>query len=233
MRARAAKAGRDGPGRAEYRKGDRGLRDRSSRSAHAQEILAVPADERQQRALCSKVLANDSVEQAIVGPLSLQHLDMGHAGQFRLVHVPIRELDDRALEQLSRPGQLYLTLVEMQTIQQYYRQLERDPTDVELESLAQTWSEHCSHKTLAGRIAYRDEQGERRFNNMLKETIFAATQQIRRELGADDWCVSVFEDNAGVVRFDDAVQRGLQGRNAQPSFGPGAVRRRQHRASAA
>ncbi|MCU0876017.1 MAG: AIR synthase related protein, partial [Pirellulaceae bacterium] len=91
----------------------------------------------------------------------------------------------------------------MQTIQEYFRQLGRDPTDVELESVAQTWSEHCSHKTLAGRIAYRDPNGPRRFENMLKETIFAATQQIRRDLGTDDWCVSVFKDNAGVVRFDD------------------------------
>ncbi len=72
-----------------------------------------------------------------------------------------------------------------------------------METIAQTWSEHCSHKTLAGRIAYRDEHGERRFDNMLKETIFAATQQIRQRLGSDDWCVSVFKDNAGVVRFDD------------------------------
>ena len=79
----------------------------------------------------------------------------------------------------------------------------REPTDVELETIAQTWSEHCSHKTLAGRIAYRDENGERQFENMLKETIFAATQKIRERLGSDDWCVSVFEDNAGVVRFDD------------------------------
>jgi phosphoribosylformylglycinamidine synthase II len=91
----------------------------------------------------------------------------------------------------------------MQTIQRQFRELGRDPTDVELETLAQTWSEHCSHKTLAGRIAYRDEQGERHFENMLKETIFAATMQIRRELGPRDWCVSVFEDNAGVIRFDD------------------------------
>jgi phosphoribosylformylglycinamidine synthase subunit PurSL len=91
----------------------------------------------------------------------------------------------------------------MQTIQ-HFRDLGRDPTDVELETLAQTWSEHCSHKTLAGRIAYRDENGERRFENMLKETIFAATQEIRRA-GRDDWCVSVFKDNAGVVRFDDST----------------------------
>ncbi|MHB8969466.1 MAG: phosphoribosylformylglycinamidine synthase subunit PurL [Pirellulaceae bacterium] len=166
-------------------------------------IWLSPLATAQLQALCGKVLANDSVEQIVVGPLDFQHLDMGQPGQFRLIHVPIRELDDRALEHLSRAGQLYLTLIEMQTIQQYYRQLDRDPTDVELESLAQTWSEHCSHKTLAGRIAYRDEHGERRFDNMLKETIFAATQKIRRDLGDADWCVSVFEDNAGVVRFDD------------------------------
>jgi phosphoribosylformylglycinamidine synthase subunit PurSL len=151
----------------------------------------------------SKILANDSIEQIILGPLELTELHVGSPYLFQLVTVPIRELDDDALWRLSREGQLYLTLVEMQTIQQYYRDLGRDPTDIELESLAQTWSEHCSHKTLAGRIAYRDENGEQRFENMLKETIFAATQEIRRRLGADDWCVSVFKDNAGVVRFDD------------------------------
>ena len=89
-------------------------------------------------------------------------------------------MDDAALVKLSRQGQLYLSLVEMQTIQAHFRSLDRDPTDVELETVAQTWSEHCSHKTLAGRIQYRDENGERRFQNMLKETIFAATQKIRK-----------------------------------------------------
>ncbi len=151
----------------------------------------------------SKILANDSIEQIMLGPLELTELHVGSPYRFQLVTVPIRELDDDALWRLSREGQLYLTLVEMQTIQQYYRDLGRDPTDIELESLAQTWSEHCSHKTLAGRIAYRDENGEQRFENMLKETIFAATQEIRRRWGEDDWCVSVFKDNAGVVRFDD------------------------------
>ena len=136
-------------------------------------------------------------------PLTFQRLDVGEPYQFQLVRVPLRELDDAGLERLSREGQLYLTLVEMQTIQEYFRRLDRDPTDVELESLAQTWSEHCSHKTLAGRIAYSDEAGEHRFDNMLKETIFAATQKIRQKLGEGDWCVSVFEDNAGIVRFDE------------------------------
>ena len=98
----------------------------------------------------------------------------------------------------------------MQTIRDHFVSLGRDPTDIELESIAQTWSEHCSHKTLAGRIHYRGpapmgrrKRDERQFDNMLKETIFAATQTIRKTLGDDDWCVSVFKDNAGIVTFDD------------------------------
>jgi phosphoribosylformylglycinamidine synthase subunit PurSL len=153
--------------------------------------------------LCSKVLANDAIEQVIVGPLKLDHLQVGSPYKFELVTIAIRPMDDAALERLSREGQLYLSLIEMQTIQAHFRSLGRDPTDVELETIAQTWSEHCSHKTLAGRIHYRGPEGERHFQNMLKETIFAATQKIRHEAGSRDWCVSVFADNAGVIRFDD------------------------------
>ncbi len=153
--------------------------------------------------LCSKILANDAVEQVVVGPLTFDRLEFGAPYQFTLVIVPIRTMDDAALQTLSIKGQLYLSLVEMQTIRDYFRKLDRDPTDVELETVAQTWSEHCSHKTLAGRIKYAGPDGERSFNNMLKETIFAATQKIRKDLGDDDWCVSVFADNAGVIRFDE------------------------------
>ncbi len=159
-------------------------------------------DEDQLAALGSKLLANDAIEQIIVGPLLFDKLEVGGDYQFELVTVGIRELDDESLGRLSLKGQLYLSLTEMQTIQNYFRELGRDPTDIELETVAQTWSEHCSHKTLAGRIHYRDESREIRFENMLKETIFAATQEIRRGW-EDDWCVSVFEDNAGVVRFDE------------------------------
>jgi phosphoribosylformylglycinamidine synthase subunit PurSL len=161
--------------------------------------------------LSTKVLANDAIEQVVVGPLTFDRLEIGGEYRFKLLTVSLRELDDAALMKLSREGQLYLQLAEMQTIQKHFRELGRDPTDAELETLAQTWSEHCSHKTLAGRIAYTGPVGDgsiqsRRFENMLKETIFAATQQIRaqrRESGAGDWCVSVFEDNAGIVRFDE------------------------------
>jgi phosphoribosylformylglycinamidine synthase len=161
------------------------------------------ASDAEAKAVANRLLANDAIEHIVFGPLTMDRLDVGRPYRFERRTVPLRELDDAALMRLSREGQLYLQLAEMQTIRQHFRDLGRDPTDVELETIAQTWSEHCSHKTLAGRIAYRDERGERRFENMLKETIFAATQQIRKQLGGDDWCVSVFKDNAGVVRFDD------------------------------
>ncbi|HUT90884.1 MAG TPA: phosphoribosylformylglycinamidine synthase subunit PurL, partial [Thermoguttaceae bacterium] len=153
--------------------------------------------------LASKILANDAIDQVIVGPLGLEQIQLGSSYAFELLTVPIRDLDEAALSTLSRERQLYLQPAEMQTIQEHFCRLGRDPTDIELETLAQTWSEHCSHKTLAGRIRYRDDRGERAFENMLRETIFAATVEIRRQAGPDDWCVSVFEDNAGIVRFDD------------------------------
>ncbi len=168
--------------------------------------------------LASKVLANDSIEQVVIGPLKFDRLELGTQYQFKLTTVPIREMNDEALAKLSREGQLYLSLAEMRTIQDHFRAAGRDPTDAELETLAQTWSEHCSHKTLAGQISYRgrttarlandghDARSAIQFENMLKETIFSATQKIRaawKEQEHEDWCVSVFQDNAGVIRFDE------------------------------
>ncbi len=168
-------------------------------------IAGLPEDRLQE--VGYRLLANDAIEQVVVGPLAIDHLEVGRPYRFALQTVDLDSLDDEGLMRWSREGQLYLQLAEMQTIQQTFREMGRPPTDIELETLAQTWSEHCSHKTLAGRIAYSDDQGERQFENMLKETIFAATQELRRQWNADgepgDWCVSVFVDNAGIVTFDD------------------------------
>jgi phosphoribosylformylglycinamidine synthase len=149
--------------------------------------------------LVRKVLANEAIEEVITGGLSADHLTLGKPYSFRLILVPLRDLDVAALEDASRQGQLSLNVAEMRAIQDHFRDQGRDPSDAELETLAQTWSEHCSHKTLKGKIEFNG----RLINNLLKETIFRATQEIRNRLGPSDWCVSVFEDNAGVVRFDD------------------------------
>ena len=155
--------------------------------------------------LFRKVLANDAIEQVVVGPVKADHLALGSPYTFKLVTVPITRLDEQGLVRLSKEGMLALSLDEMKAVQRHFRELGREPTDCELETIAQTWSEHCSHKTLKGTITLTDPStGESRtYKNLLKETVFSATQTIRQKLGADDWCVSVFADNAGVVRFDD------------------------------
>ncbi|WP_435017176.1 phosphoribosylformylglycinamidine synthase subunit PurL [Tundrisphaera sp. TA3] len=144
--------------------------------------------------LIGRVLANDAVEQAVVGPLPFDRLGQGSTYDFRKVVVPILGRSDEELLTLSRSGQLHFSLPEFRAIEAHFASLGREPTDCELETLAQTWSEHCSHKTLRGRIDFDGTMIE----NLLKSTIFGATQKI----GAD-WLVSVFADNAGVVRFDD------------------------------
>ncbi len=146
--------------------------------------------------LVDRVLANSAVEQAVRGPIRFEQLGQGHPYTFRKVEVPVLDLDDASLMRVSREGQLSLSLREMQTIQAHFREQGREPTDCELETIAQTWSEHCSHKTLKGVVEFEGET----FDNLLKQTIFQATTDLNL-----DWLVSVFEDNAGIVRFDDEV----------------------------
>ncbi len=113
-------------------------------------------------------------------------------------------LSDAQLMEVSKHGLLSLNLDEMHVIQQYYREQGHEPTQMELETLAQTWSEHCSHKTFKATINYRevDEQGnvllEETIPGLLKQYIMRATEQIRPE-----WLVSAFSDNAGIVRFTE------------------------------
>ncbi|WP_435007292.1 phosphoribosylformylglycinamidine synthase subunit PurL [Tundrisphaera lichenicola] len=144
--------------------------------------------------LIGRVLANDAVEQAVVGPLPFDKLGQGTSYRFARVEVPILGKPDAELLDISRKGQLHFSLAEFRAVESHFAALGREPTDAELETLAQTWSEHCSHKTLRGRIEFEGEV----IDNLLKRTIFGATQEM-----AADWLVSVFADNAGVVRFDD------------------------------
>lgn len=157
--------------------------------------------------LFRKVLANDAIEQIVVGPVKADHLALGAPYRFQLLTAPLRDLDDAGLVKLSKDNTLALSLDEMRAVQAHFRDLGREPTDAELETIAQTWSEHCSHKTLRGTITLTDRStGETRtYKNLLKETVFGATQTVRANLGAGDWCVSVFADNAGVVAFDEGV----------------------------
>ena len=120
-------------------------------------------------------------------------------------YMPLSDMTSQQLLELSKTGLLALNLDEMRTIQQHYKEQGREPTDVELETLAQTWSEHCSHKTFKATIHYKelDSYGnllaQETINGLLKQYIMQATQQIKRP-----WVVSAFSDNAGIVRFTES-----------------------------
>ncbi len=95
-----------------------------------------------------------------------------------------------------RRGPLALNLAYMKQIRNHFAKLGRNPTDIELEALAQTWSEHCKHTIFADPI---DEVKE----GLYKRYIKGATEQIRKSKGKKDFCVSVFTDNSGAIVFDD------------------------------
>ena len=118
------------------------------------------------------------------------------------------ELDDKDLARLGkegivdpvsglRRGPLALDLSQIHTIRDYFSKKRRKPTDVELESLAQTWSEHCKHTIFASPMDDDVPKG------LYKTFIQEATNKIRREKGKKDICVSVFTDNSGAIIFDE------------------------------
>jgi phosphoribosylformylglycinamidine synthase len=120
---------------------------------------------------------------------------------FNLKVIDVLGADTKKLDQISKEGCLALNTLEMEKIKEYFRKLKRNPTDCELETLAVLWSEHCGHKTFSGLIDYEERTGEstreEKINNLLKSTIMKATKEIN-----SSQCVSVFEDNSGIVKFD-------------------------------
>ncbi len=145
-----------------------------------------------------RLLANETIEDLCIDRDDLPFVLPAAGGRRERVEVPLLDLGDEGLLELSRTGQLSLTLEEMRCVQQHYATQGREPSAAELETVAQTWSEHCKHKTLTGIIEFTARDGSReRIDNLLKSTIAAATHEIDRED-----CLSVFVDNAGIVRFE-------------------------------
>ncbi|RJS85990.1 phosphoribosylformylglycinamidine synthase subunit PurL [Candidatus Bathyarchaeota archaeon] len=114
---------------------------------------------------------------------------------FELLEVNLLSAKDADLIKISEEMGLALNLQEMRRIKEYFKSLGRNPTDVELQILGQTWSEHCYHKTFKGVIEREDGK---EIVSILKTYIVKATKEINA-----DWCISVFEDNAGIIKFDD------------------------------
>ena len=130
--------------------------------------------------------------------------------------IDLAVMDDKALMEFSRANVLALSLEEMQCIEAYYSRPEvrahrqaagfpADSTDAELECLAQTWSEHCKHKIFNAAIRYENKELGQSYaiDSLYKTYIQGSTAELRARMGKDDFCLSVFKDNSGVIRFTE------------------------------
>jgi phosphoribosylformylglycinamidine synthase len=169
-------------------------------------------------AFARRSLCNPVIHAVHLKPYHPAGLPKGHEQPLSVRQIAIRELNDEQLTKMSREAHLFLSLDEMKAVQAEYRTLGREPRDIELETIAQTWSEHCVHKTLKSTIRYRGGEddaitwegrpghtvhadGSVTIKNLLKSTVAAATFELIEE--GCDWALSVFKDNSGVIAFDD------------------------------
>lgn len=170
-----------------------------------------PLDEATIRHIAEALLCNDVIQFYTLGPMTPVFASAVPSGEVETL--PLRTADDETLLQISRERVLALSLPEMQAIREYYRGLGRDPTDVELETLAQTWSEHCVHKTFKAWIDYECRGGlprrlpdgnlqyppcREQVDGLLRTCIRAVTEQLEKP-----WVRSAFVDNAGVIALDE------------------------------
>ena len=124
-----------------------------------------------------------------------------HTTEANFRSIPIRDLSPDALLALSKEMKLSLSQEDMVAVRAYYVEADREPTDVELEVIAQTWSEHCKHRIFGARIEHSTEQGTEIIDGLFKtyirkpsEILFAAKP---------GFVLSAFHDNAGFIRLDD------------------------------
>ena len=124
--------------------------------------------------------------------------------------IPIRNLNEKELLELSK-DRLFLNLDEMKVIQNYFKSIKRDPTDCEIEVLAQTWSEHCVHKTFKAKLTI-DGKKKSPLIERIKRTAKFNSKII----------VSAFEDNSGVIDFYDgwAVNGKVETHNSPSAIEP-------------
>jgi phosphoribosylformylglycinamidine synthase len=112
---------------------------------------------------------------------------------FQLFEINLQGASNKQLTKLSNELGVGLNLAEMKLVREYFTKRNRNPTDVELQTIGQTWSEHCCHKTFKGRIRFNGKE----INSLFKTYIAKVVKEINPK-----WCFSVFEDNAGIVKFE-------------------------------
>jgi len=126
----------------------------------------------------------------------ISHLYIKRKLGFELSEINVLDATEKELLQISNELGIGLSLKEMKHVKKYFSNKGRNPTDVELQTIGQTWSEHCYHKTFKGDIV--TTKGKLIVTNMFKKYIAKATEELNLP-----WCLSVFEDNAGIVAFEN------------------------------
>ena len=168
------------------------------RAATGFRYLLHGADETSARQLAQRLLANPVIHRWTVGEIEPSFPQtLTSSGEVEIIR--LRGLDDEALLALSAERRAALDLNEMRAIRAWCEREGRDLTDVEFETIAQTWSEHCVHKTFKALITVEDEQGQEIgvVDGLFQTYIRAATEKI-----AAPWVLSAFVDNAGIVDLD-------------------------------
>ncbi len=120
--------------------------------------------------------------------------------EIKVEEIKLRGMSPAELVSLSQSRFWALSETEMLVIQKHYG--EKPITDVEIEVIAQTWSEHCKHKIFSANIDYEDENGKTRIESLFKTFIQKPTFDLQKKKA---WAISVFKDNAGIVRFHEKV----------------------------
>ena len=160
-------------------------------------IKAAKSSEIDIRQLADRLLCNPVIQRYALDEISPAFPTAAESsGRVDTIH--LRSLTAERLLSVSLDRRAALDLAEMKAIQGYCESEQRDLTDVEFEMLAQTWSEHCVHKTFKAKITLDGKQPTV-INNLFTQTIKAATQQINAP-----WVRSAFSDNAGIIDYDGA-----------------------------
>ena len=115
--------------------------------------------------------------------------------------IPLRDLTADQLLDLSKRMKLSLSKADMLAVQKIYQDEGREPTDVEMEVIAQTWSEHCKHRIFGAKIYHTLNGQQEVVDGLFKTYIRNVTEEICKT--KPDFVLSAFEDNAGFVKLDD------------------------------
>lgn len=153
--------------------------------------------------LTRRLLANDTIERSTEGELDPVFADEASVDA-RVETVDLAGLSDDELATLSRERVLSLDVNEMRVIQAHFEREGRPPNDAELETLAQTWSEHCVHKTFRAQIELTHTAADGTVSVTNHDGLLPALREVTEEL--DPWWLrSAFVDDAGIIAFDDQL----------------------------